>query len=100
MTLVLVLQQLESAAIPTKSMVLHATTAVCAVRQILAKVEFVPELTLYNAHRWINVTSLEHVMQLLDAATPPRLMVLLALTAMPALKPTLAKVEAALETVQ
>jgi len=62
--------------------------------------EFVLDLTLYNAHHWINATSLEHVIQLLDATTPTLLMVLLALMAMLALKSTLAKVEAALETVQ
>lgn len=100
MTLVLALQQLESATILTKPMVLHATTAACAVRQIHARVEFVSDLTLYNAHHWINATSLEHVIQLLDAATPTLLMVLIALMAMVALKSTLAKVEAALETVQ
>jgi len=45
-TLVLVLQQLESAVILTKPMVLHATTAMLALKQTLVKLEFVLDLTL------------------------------------------------------
>jgi len=94
--LVLALQQLESAAIPPRQMVLPAMTPMPALKQILAKLEFVPDLTLSCAILQINAILLFAIQRMVYAAVPTDQTVLTALTTTPAPVPIFVKLETVL----